>query len=181
MRLEAHQRRRFWQDTLVTPEATCVVYYEFGMLVPTVYVRGGGRRHPASVPASLFSGPDAQSEREWEMGLISQALGAAASQAKGAKAADAALEKTCPVLHAFMTEVEEDGKPRSPSSLVIFTEEGSWKGCLSEKDAGLQLWRTADSLQKLLAALEKALAGGNADWRRKFVPGGRGGPGKGKK
>jgi len=126
-------------------------------------------------------GPDALDERGWMMGLITAALGAAASEAKGAKAHDAAMEKVTPVLHAFMCEVEEDGKPRSPSSLVIFTEEGSFKACLTEKDAGLQLWRSADSLQKVLLALEKALAGGNADWRKKFVPGGKDGRSRGKK
>lgn len=180
MWLEAHQRRRFWQDTLVTADATVVVHYAFGNLIPTVYIRNGGRKHPASVPASLFVGPTAADQREWEMGLISAALGAAANEAKGAAASDPALEKTCPTLHAFMTLTEEDGKPRSPSSLVVFTEDGTWKGCLSEKDAGLQLWRTGETLQKLLGALEKALAGGNADWRRRYVPEGRGKGRKGK-
>jgi len=174
MHLESFQRRRFWQDTLVTDAATCVVYYEYGNLVPTVYLRGRGRRYPAAVPARLFVGPAALDERAWMMGLISAALGSAATDAKGAVASDATLEKACPTLHAFMTAVEEDGKPRSPSSLVVFTEDGVWKGCLSEKDAGLQLWRTGDTLQKLLGALEKALAAGNADWRKRYAPEGRG-------
>lgn len=181
MELEAHQRRRFWQDTLETPDATCVVYYGFGLLSPTVYLRGGRRVYPASVPAALFIGPDAQDQREWMMGLITQALGSAVATAPGVKATDAAFDKAHPTLHAFMTEVEEDGKPRSPSSLVIFTEDGVWKGCLSEKDAGLQLWRTGETFQKLLGALEKALAGGNADWRRKYDPGANGKGRKGKK
>jgi len=114
------------------------------------------------------------------MGLISAALGAAASTAKGQPATDAALEKTCPTLHAFMTLLEEDGKAREPSSLVVFTEDGCWKGCLTEKGAGLTLWRTAESLQKLLQAFEKALVGGQADWRKKFVPDAKGKASKGR-
>lgn len=180
MVLESYQKRRFWQDTLVTPDATVVVYYSFGMLIPTVHIRGGGRRYPASVPARLFIGPDAQDEREWLMGLISAALGTAALDAKGTVASDPAFEKAHPTLHAFMTAVEEDGKPRSPSSLVVFTEDGQWKGCLSERDAGLQLWRTGETLQKLLSGLEKALASGNADWRRRYAPEGKGKARKGR-
>ncbi len=181
MWLQAHQRRRFWQDTLVTEQATCVVEYAFGMLIPVVYVRGGRRFYPASSPASLYMGPNAADQREWMMGLISQALGKAANGVAASKATDAVMEKQCPVLFAFMTETEEEGKPRSPSSLVIFTEDGLWKGCLSEKDSSLQLWRTGETLQKLLGALEKALASGNADWRKKWTPGGKEGPSRKKK
>jgi hypothetical protein len=173
--------RSFWQDTLVTDSATVVVQYVNGWLIPTVYIRNGGRRYPAAVLASRFVGPTAEDEREWEMGLISAALGAAASEARGAVAIDPVFEKQCPTLFAFMTVTEEDGKPRSPSSLVVFTEDGQWKGCLSEKDAGLQLWRTGETLQKLLGSLEKALAGGNADWRRRYVPEGKGRPSRAKK
>jgi hypothetical protein len=157
------------------------VEYAFGLLVPVVYVSGRGRRYPAAVAAREFIGPGSRDQREWEMSLISDALGPAATSSQGVVASDPALEKSCPVLHAFMTAVEEGGKPRSPSSLVVFTEDGVWKGCLSEKDAGLQLWRTADSLQKLLSALEKALAGGNADWRRRYVPEGKAKAPRGKK
>ncbi len=181
MDLQAHQRRRFWQDTLETDRATCVVYYSYGWLIPVVYVRGGRRVYPASSLASLYMGPDAADQREWMMGLISQALGQAVNGAVSAKATDPVMEKQCPTLFAFMTETEEDGKPRSPSSLVVFTEDGLWKACLSEKDASLQLWRTGETFQKLLGALEKALASGNADWRKKWTPGAKEKPPRGKR
>jgi hypothetical protein len=146
------------------------VEYAYGMLIPTVYVEGGKRLYPAAVPASLFMGPDAKDEREWQMGLISAALGSAAASAKGEVAKDAAMSKECPVLHAFMTQLEEDGKARTPSSLVVFTEDGVWKGCLTDRDANVKLWRTGDNVQKLLQAFEKALASGQADWRRGYDP-----------
>lgn len=160
----------FWQDTLVTERATVVVYYDNGMLVPTVYIRGGPRVYPAPVVASLFMGPDAQDERTWEMGLIAAALGSSANAASAGPATDPVFEKSHPVLFAFMTVLEEEGKARSPSSLVVFAEDGIWKGCLTEKDANLKLWRTGETLQKLLASLEKALASGQADWRRGWAP-----------
>jgi len=178
--LESFQKRTFWQDTYVTDVATVVVFYCNGMFQPTVYLRGGRRRYPAAVPARLFIGPGALDEREWEMGLISAALGSSASSAAGQAAADPAWKKEYPTLHAFMTALEEDGKERSPSSLVIFTEEGLWKACLSEKDANLQLWRTGETVAKLLGAIEKALAGGNADWRKRYAPEGKGKGRKGK-
>jgi len=178
--LESFQRRSFWQDTLKLDIATVYVQYSYGMLCPTVILPGRGRRYPAAVPAAMFIGPDALDQREWEMGLISQALGATASGAANAVASDPAMEKQFPTLHAFMTAIEEDGRPRSPSSLVVFTEDGQWKGCLSEKDIGLQLWRTGDTLQKLLGSIEKALASGQADWRKKYSPDQRGKRGKGK-
>lgn len=170
MWLEAHQRRRFWQDTFRSNGVTVYVEYAYGMLVPTVYVEGGRRSYPEPVAASLFIGPDAFSQREWEMGLISAALGSAVGAAKGEAAKDAAMLKEFPVLHAFMTQLEEDGKARTPSSLVIFSEDGVWKGCLTERDANVKLWRTGDSINKLLQAFEKALASGQADWRRGFDP-----------
>jgi hypothetical protein len=170
-KVDGFRNRRFWQDTVRTDEALVVVHYEYGFLVPVVYLRGRGRVHPPSVRASEFVGPDAKDEREWIMGLISSALGAAAGAASGEKAADKELLKVCPTLHAFMCDVEEDGKARSPSSLVVFTEDGQWKGCLTEKDANLKLWRSGESFQKLLQAFEKALASGNADWRKGFVQG----------
>jgi hypothetical protein len=178
--LESFQRRTFWQDTLKLDDVTLYVQYSNGMLLPTIVLPGRGRRYPAAVPACLFIGPDAPDQREWEMGLISSALGTAAKDAAGQAAQDAAFEKQCPVLFAFMTVLEEEGAAREPSSLVIFTEDGAWKGCLSEKNAGVQLWRTADSFQKLLQALEKALASGQADWRKRFNPDTRGKRGKGK-
>ncbi len=173
--------RYFWQDTLVTDVATVVVYYDNGLLCPTVYVRGGGRLYPPAVPASRFVGHSGEDQREWEMGLISNAIGASLPSAGGGKVADPAFEKAHPTLFAFMTVEEEDGKKRTPSSLVLFAEGGEFKACLTEKDANLKLWRSADTFQKLLGALEKALASGQADWRRGFDSGANAKPSRRKK
>jgi len=173
--------RRFWQDTLRTDSATVVVYYENGMLYPVVYVRGGGRHHPPPVAARRFVGPHAENEKDWLMGLISDILGAAANTAVGQAAADPAFEKRLPTLFAFMTAVVEDGKPREPSSLTVFTQDGQWKCVLNEKETGLQLWRTAETFEKLLGSLEKALTSGNPDWRRSAAANARGGARKGRK
>lgn len=178
MRLESYQKRRFWHDTFRHGGVTVVTEYAYGFLIPVVYVAGRGRRHPASVLASEFVGPAARSLREWQMGLISDALGSVGAGTADEPVTDPAFQKAYPTLFGFLTVTEEDGKPRTPSSLLIFTQEGQFKGLVTEKDANLQLWRSSPLFQDLLKSLEKALASGNADWRR-----GRdqGPPGKGRK
>lgn len=168
------RKRYFWQDTLVTERATVVVYYDNGLLCPTVYIRGGGRVYPPAVPARLFVGPGALDQRGWEMGLISGAIGSSAGAASGGTVSDPAFQKAHPTLYAFMALTEEDGVKRTPSSLVLFTEGNEFKACLSEKDANLKLWRSAETFQGVLKALETALASGNADWRRGYDPGASG-------
>ncbi len=170
------RKRYFWQDTHRTLYGTVVVYYDNGLLVPTVYLRGGGRSFPQARPASDFVGRDAANQREWSMGLISGAIGAAATPARGGTVSDAAFQKAHPVLFAFLTLTEEDGVRRTPSSLVLFTEGTEFKACLTERDANLKLWRSAETFQGLLKAFETALASGQADWRRGHDPGSNGKP-----
>ncbi len=58
--------------------------------------------------------------------------------------------------------------------MVIVADNGGWRGCLSDKANGLVMWKTGDSLQKLLNALEKALREANVrDWRRASVHAGK--------
>jgi hypothetical protein len=115
------------------------------------------------------------------MGLIAGALGSSGLAAAASPVSDPAFQKAHPVLYAFMTLEEEDGKKRTPSSLVLFVEGGEFKACLSEKDANLKLWRSSGTFQGLLKSLETALASGQADWRRGYDPGGNGKPPRRKK
>lgn len=59
----------------------------------------------------------------------------------------------------------EDGSPRETSGLLLFCQDGLLKGMLRDKESGLCLWVTGQSLQGLLATLEAALGDPAAEWR----------------
>jgi hypothetical protein len=41
-----------------------------------------------------------------------------------------------------------------------------WKGGLKDRDHHMSVWRSADTLEGLLDALETCLATGTADWKK---------------
>lgn len=72
-----------------------------------------------------------------------------------------------PALGEYLTaEQWPDKSPRERSSLNLVVEDGMIKGCLNDKACSQSLWRSGESLQDLLLALEEALQSGRADWRR---------------
>lgn len=72
-----------------------------------------------------------------------------------------------PELWGFLWDLEfDDGSKRSPGSLVLFRDALRLKACLSDKDADLVCFVTADSPDALLEALERGLAEDTLDWRR---------------
>lgn len=76
---------------------------------------------------------------------------------------DAAMFKDRPALQEFMTVVtKDDGKPRETSALMVVVTTDGIKVGLKDDEAGGWMWRTADTMQKALTAIEKALAGGEA-------------------
>lgn len=91
------------------------------------------------------------------------------SAAGGANAgpgvADAA---SWPHLLEYLTETKyPDGSAREPSALIIVADGTGWRGCVSDKDNARTLWKTADSVEGLLLALEEALASDDPTvWRQ---------------
>lgn len=76
-----------------------------------------------------------------------------------------------PILHAFMTMIVDDqGKPRRTSTLMIFCEDGVAKGALRERNHDLTLWMTSSSILGLFTALEEALGKRPIDWRKNQTP-----------
>ena len=59
-----------------------------------------------------------------------------------------------------------DGSPRERSTMTVFCEDAVVKLCLSDRDQGRTLWRSARTLEDALLALEGAIQDGTADWRR---------------
>lgn len=72
-----------------------------------------------------------------------------------------------PELWGFLWDLQfDDGSQRTPGSLVIFRDALRIKACLSDKDADLVTFVTADSPDGLLEALERGLSEDILDWRR---------------
>jgi len=108
----------------------------------------------------------AEKKQEVHRSYVQKALGAKAPSGKGAAASDATLASSCPALHEFLTLSQlPDGTARTTSTLLVFSESGLWKACLCERDAGLNLWATAESLQGLWDELEARLTAPAVDWR----------------
>lgn len=60
-----------------------------------------------------------------------------------------------------------DGSDRQTSAVIIVADAAGWRGCVSDKDNNRTLWRTADSVEGLLLALEEALAADDPTaWRQ---------------
>jgi hypothetical protein len=72
-----------------------------------------------------------------------------------------------PTTWAYLTQDRwEDGSPRETSGLLVFQQDGLLKAMLRDKNSGLCLWVTGQSLQGLLATLEAALGDPAAEWRQ---------------
>jgi len=72
-----------------------------------------------------------------------------------------------PLLVEFLSLLAwEDGKPRTPGSVILFSEEGVWKACVNDKDAALVAFVSARSPEGLLCAINDGLASGGLDWRK---------------
>jgi hypothetical protein len=96
-------------------------------------------------------------------------------------ARDARLEKLTPALLEFLTEQRTtEGAVRVTSTLGISCEEGMWKACLTDRAQpggkyDFKLWKSAETFEDALKALDKDLQTGHAEWRKypKWVPGKR--------
>jgi hypothetical protein len=88
-------------------------------------------------------------------------------------AVDPGFSATYPALWEYLSlGVLPDG-PRQTSTLLVFLEDGMVKMCLHDRDAGVQLFRSADTFSGALEGLEEALESGRADWRPKKTQGRR--------
>jgi len=103
---------------------------------------------------------------EVQKSYVEKALGSKAPTGKGAAASDSTLAATCPALHEFLTlSVLPSGDPRTTSTLLVFSDGGLWKAVLNERDSGLCLWATGESLAQLWEELEARLTAPVVDWR----------------
>jgi hypothetical protein len=84
------------------------------------------------------------------------------------------LSQLFPHVIEFLVETRYgDGTTRLPGSLSFFTEDGSLKACLNDKDQGLIVFVTGSGLQGLLLALERGLSQDCLEWRKAKDRGGK--------
>jgi hypothetical protein len=114
---------------------------------------------------------------------LKKALAKAKATASPEEACDKDLQKRCPILHGFLTSRETGEKNvfRETASLTIFTEDGVFKGCLSDRDSGSTLWKASATLQGVIEGLEEALGRDDPGWRVRKAAGTPQAKGKGKR
>lgn len=113
----------------------------------------------------------AKDKTEIQSSYVQKALAAKAPAGKGSGASDSTLEASCPALHEFLTlSALPGGATRTTSTLLVFCDGGLWKAVLNERDAGVCLWATAESLQGLWDELEARLTAPVVDWRQQRRP-----------
>jgi hypothetical protein len=98
---------------------------------------------------------------------LSRSVGAAqaAGQTRGAE--DEAFSLRFATLHEFLTQlVWEDGKPRKPGSILLFTDQARWKLLVHDKDARMGAFLTGNTVDGLLQDADDGLSNGSLDWRK---------------
>lgn len=101
------------------------------------------------------------------MEFLRRRQSASSSQANQPSDDDKRLADAYPAVHGYLTRSEfDDGTKRMTSSLTLFSDDGTLKAVLNDREAGESLWVTAAGLAGLLGALESHLQHGTGEWRR---------------
>lgn len=87
-----------------------------------------------------------------------------------------AIQENYPALWEYLSvAVWDDGTPRQRATLLLMYEDGLIKACLSDRALERVLWVASDDVLDLLSGMERQLADGTAQWRKKppYNPGKR--------
>lgn len=107
-----------------------------------------------------------EAAKESVMAMFRDLIGKKIDGTPGRDFSDPDFAQVYPVLHQFLTQpVDDDGKPRQLASIILFVEQGVAKAGLRERDAGLSLWVSADTLLGVYEALELQLSQSPVPWR----------------
>lgn len=151
--------------TMVYQEGTIEVYGS-GTCVVTLQDLPITMRVPAAATDTRIQWflPGGQ-QKGWSMALRKIVAQAGSAGSGGPGVSDA---KTWPTLVEYLTVTSyPDGQPRVPSALVIVADSNGWKGCLSDKDNQRSMWKSSDTLEGLLLALEEGAASEDPSaWRQ---------------
>lgn len=128
-----------------------------GAIELRLYVRTAGHRYQWETPISK--------RREAAVALkrVSDEVGQA--RASSPVQAD---KGAYPCILEHLTETKyPDGTERQTSSLVVVADTQSWRVCLSDRDNSRVMWKTGNTLQEALDAIELGLMGDDpSDWRK---------------
>jgi len=114
----------------------------------------------------FFRGPERSYPRTREIDLMQRPSPRVDVPGANCTALDGKFLAKYPSLaHHIGDDFWDDNTPRTRSTLTLYLEEGSFKAALNDKEADASVFRTGETLDAVLAALEKALASGTADWR----------------
>lgn len=98
--------------------------------------------------------------------FIRKAVAAVNGQAAALSAAGQAWAEKHEAIVEYMTcEELPGGGARVTSMLCVFWEAGLYKVALQDRQEGLSLWASAQSIPEALEALEGRLRAGDGDWR----------------
>lgn len=96
------------------------------------------------------------------------------------KATDGVLEVTgevggllgrLPLVWEYISSGQyEDGSRRVPATLSVFVSDGRLTAGLNDRDQARIAFRSGETLEEALGALEQGLAGDSLDWRRSAAP-----------
>jgi len=114
--------------------------------------------------------------RRMQLALIKRAAKDQVDLAHAAAASAGKLSVSVAALSEFICLTKwDDGSTRKTGSVTIFTEEGSWKAWINDKDAARSSVCSAASLGALLTLIDDKLQDDSLEWRRARPDQGRAG------
>jgi hypothetical protein len=79
---------------------------------------------------------------------------------------------SCPTVQEFLFSSKwPDGQPRSTGTILLFTDLGQLKARVVDKDGSRVAFVSAESLERILDAIEQGLQTDHLDWRADRVYG----------
>lgn len=139
-----------------------------GVLAVAKHLYSGCLLGSRLVPIDLWQAMDNEQQRGVSMSFFVKPPAVVGSKDGGSDPIDPAFEKKWPTLASYLTKgAWPDGEVRKRSSLVLFCEDGAFKGCLSERELDLSLWATGKTFTGLLDGLEARLTEDRPEWRAK--------------
>jgi hypothetical protein len=119
-------------------------------------------------PADGRSGRDLLNHAEvYAMALLDKGTQRKVEGVEGEGIIDLEWSSAYPMLFAHLTQrVWPDGTARHTSNLTIFTDGGSIKAVLKDRDAGLCLWAASKTISGLFGVVEALLCDPEAEWRQ---------------